>query len=141
MADCSGYGIGVKFQLCVDGPVGNGKKANLIIYIDNAGRYSFDENTPIEVSNWDGSALKLDVTALVRYGFDDANCSEMVATLSVIPDGGSDGGKLLLEFALNNCDEATNSYDPQVFENCGGPGPHLISEMSTFKLDGIACPS
>ncbi|GHA18752.1 hypothetical protein GCM10008090_30450 [Arenicella chitinivorans] len=138
MADCSGYGIGVRFFLCVDGAVGNGKKANLTISISNQGRYSYDTSSPITVPNWDGSALSVNLDNLLTYGFSNANC-DIKTTLKIKPDGGSNSGTLLLEHVLTNCGPATTSYYPQVFENCGGVGPHVISEMSTFSLEFVGC--
>lgn len=140
MADCSGYGIGTRFTLCVDGPVGNGNKANLTIYITNAGRYQFFTGSPVLVNNWDGSRLKVNLDSLVADGLDNANC-DMTTTLEVIPTGGTNGGTLVLEFLMSNCAAATSSSGPQVFENCGGAGPHVISEMSTFSLESVGCPA
>lgn len=137
MADCSGYGIGARFTLCVDGPVGNGNKANLTIYVSNAGMNQFNTGTPIVVNNWDGSRVKVNLDSLVAGGFDNANC-DMTTTLEVIPKGGTNGGTLKLEFLLTNCGPG-GSGDPQVFENCGGAGPHVISEMSTFSLEVVGC--
>ncbi len=136
MADCSGYGIGTRFTLCVDGPVGNGKRANLTILIDDAGRYQFNTDTPIVVSNWDGSALKINLDSKLSDGLNLADC-DVTANLKVTPKGGTNGGTLLLEFVMSNC---LNSGYPQIFENCGGAGPHVISEMSTFSLESAACP-
>jgi hypothetical protein len=140
MADCSGYGFGATIQLCVSGPVGNGNKANLQISFDNTGNFNFDESEVITVSNWDGKEVVADITpALVTFsaGYSSSNCT-VTAQVTVTPTK-DNMGTILVEFMFTDCGPTAQTYNAEVFENCGGVGPHTISEMSTFTLDGLAC--
>lgn len=134
MPDCSGYGFGVDISLCVNGPVGGGSNATLFITMTNTFRSNFDSSTINR--NWDGSRTKFIFSGdeLDFYGFNSVNCTTKEFALTIIPDAKANTGKLLLEFTLEGCSAA--GFDkPQVFENCGGAGPFVISEMSTYVLD------
>ena len=132
MPDCTGYGFGVDITLCVNGPVGNGNRADLTITLNNTVRDNFTE-TPVVRFNWDGR--RLEVPLSLSSGFNTADCTTREAKLTIIPDSGVNTGTLLLEFTLDDCSAAGGPSLPQVFENCGGAGPHVISEMSTYTLD------
>lgn len=140
MADCSGYGIATEILMCVNGPVGNGNRADLLITISNTSGDDFKEEL-LTVEDWDGTSVTVDISSDLNDfdGFTTANCDLQSATLSVLPDGGGNSGKLIMKFVLANCGEAAESGLPQVFENCGGAGPHVISEISTFTLDTPFC--
>ncbi|MCP3951992.1 MAG: hypothetical protein GY697_07205 [Desulfobacterales bacterium] len=138
MTDCTGYGFSSQMNLCLRGPVGKGHKANLDIKTGNASGWEFNGDT-ITVPDWDGRKVEVDLTsALTGSGLSGAIC-DVEARLTITPDSKNTySGTMLLEFIFTNCVD-DNSNDPNVYEECGGAGPHIVSEMSTFTLDGIAC--
>ena len=142
MPDCSGYGFGVDIRLCVNDAVGNGKSANLLVaFLDTTAGESPITAGGVEVLGWNGNRLELDITPHIvsHHGFAVADCNVKSAKLTVTPDGGSNTGTLLIEFTFDQCVASTEDFHPQIFENCGGAGPHVISEMGTYVLDQAAC--
>ena len=142
MPDCSGYGFGVEITLCVDGPVGDGNEANLTILFSNAAGISAPSTFDFDpiMTTWDGSVLEVDLTDKIDNGFAFANCATKLAKLTIIPDNGPTQGQLLIEITLSDCGAAPNNFSyPQVLENCGNAGPHIISAMSTYNVDQDAC--
>lgn len=135
MTDCTGYGFGNQINLCLKGAVGNGNTADLDIQIDNTGRSNFDDSQTVTVSDWDGNKVVVDLTSILGfYGFNDSLCT-VNARLTITPDT-STSGTMLLEFKLTNC---VSGGSPNAYVECGGAGPHIISEMSTFDFSGSAC--
>ena len=141
MPDCSGYGIAAQIDLCVDGPVGLGQRANLTVTIRNTTMGNFMNPAPsVMVSDWDGSEVKLDITSFLSNGLNTANCTT-TASLTITPDDGTNTGTMLLEYVFTDCmPQPGSDFEARVFENCGGAGPHVVSEMMMFTLDGMACP-
>ncbi|GHA18736.1 hypothetical protein GCM10008090_30430 [Arenicella chitinivorans] len=139
MPDCSGYGFGLEINMCVDGEVGAGNYAQVTFSINETLNTNF--HTDSITRSWDGSRTVFDVTSeMSSYGgYGSANCTTKAARITIIPDANTNTGTLLIEFELDGCGAAPSSYSPQVVENCGGIGPYIISEMTTYTLDQPAC--
>lgn len=146
MSDCTGYGVRTLIDLCVSGPVGDNNTATLQIRIsDVGGGQTFNGGAIVLVPDWDGRRRKVDVTGTLNlaedYSFPGANC-DLTAFLTIIPSGQGASGTLLLEFVFANCAPNANGVSrngPDVFNLCGGAGPHIVSEMSTFTLSEGSC--
>lgn len=141
MPDCSGYGFEMGISLCVDSAVGNGEIADLTVTFTDINFVDAPiQQGDVGVSNWDGNRLELDITDRIRefHGFGLTNCGVITASLTIIPDGGTNTGTLLIEFTFDQCAANAEDYYAQIFENCGGAGPHVISEMATYTLDQAA---
>ena len=143
MPDCTGYqgGYTESFTLCVDGPVGNGATANLSII--SAGPFGgpmipaiYPEGLLVaSVPNWDGSDVSANgdlslIAAGPRFAGSQCDVSSLVFTVS--PDPGSTSGTLSIAITIDNCVEPA-------LTSCGGPGPHVVTAMSSFSLDGPGC--
>jgi hypothetical protein len=138
MPDCSGYGFGINITVCVNGQVGDGNSATVSFVISETLNSNFSSTTINR--GWNGSRTVYDVSSeLSSQGYSAANCTTKKARITIIPDANKITGKLLIEFELDGCGPASQSYDPQVMENCGGTGPFIISEMTTYTLDQVAC--
>ena len=138
MPDCSGYGFGLDITLCVNGQVGHGQSASITFVINETSRSNFSTSSINRF--WDGSRTVYDVTSSFSlYGYSSSNCTTKKARITIIPDANKITGKLLIEFELDGCGPASQSYYPQVMENCGGSGPFIISEMATYSLDQSVC--
>ena len=143
MSDCTGYGINQQIYLSTDGGVGNGATANLTIRIENGVSPfyvdNFDTSKTVVVNNWDGSDITVDVTSLLiedgYYSFVGASC-DLEARLTIMSRGDNRYGTMLLEFIFTNCVSDFGTYGvAQVFDNCGGAGPHVVSQMQNFYLE------
>ena len=140
MPDCSGYGFGQGISLCVNGAVGNGSIADLFITFSSTTSESPIGAGELMEPNWNGKQIEIDITdnMVFHHGFAVADCTIISAKLTIIPDGGTNTGTLLIEFTFDQCVASTEDYHAQIFENCGGAGPHVISEMATYTLDQAA---
>lgn len=142
MTDCSGYGFSDAVSVCTSGPVGGGNTATLTMDINSSGSNTNFNNQQITIPAWDGSNISVDVTSLLTSdsGFSSANCTSVSANLSLLSQGDGRQGYVLIEYTLDGCSAAQQNYYPQVSENCGGTGPHVISQMQSIYFgDSVIC--
>ena len=144
MSDCSGYGIFADVAICVDGPVGKGAKADLNIELSNpTNTYAFNPSSIyLYFPDWDGSEIIIDLLErnYLSSGLNTANCTVDSATLRISPDnGGSNMGEVEIQYVLSDCAPISSNFPARVFENCGGAGPHVISETRVFTLQFTGC--
>ena len=48
-------------------------------------------------------------------------------------------GEVEIKYVLSNCAPVTTTFPARVYENCGGAGPHVISETRVFSLEVTGC--
>lgn len=159
--NCTGYNFFPSIRLCTTGPVGDGQTADL--FVDVFSDVVLASLSTETVQAWDGAEVVVDFTSAVGTSFFaafsenfDSSCEITSAQLTITPDS-TDGttGLLTLEIVINGCEDlnaTTTTSSPgttagptstpaplvTVFENCGGAGPHTITEMTAFDLSGSA---
>lgn len=155
MSNCTGYSFDVSINLCAQDPLGDGGSSDLNLNISTGFMWG---STVIPA--WDGKELVIDLIAdpnitVVDFNTDDDRCDVEGAVITLIPDDvNTNTGMALLEITVNNCDgppmttspilgaststTTTPAPDQYVDENCGGSGPHVLSEMIPITLDTSA---
>ena len=155
MSNCTGYQFQTTLNLCGQGPFGNGNSSDLLVILRG-----FTLNGSTTIVGWDGTELVIDLLTDFTNGqlqtfSPNETCDITAATLTLIPDGDdSNTGVAMFEVTIANCDGGTTTSPvvdgtsttgttpaPVLYinDNCGSPGPHIITEMIPFTLADGGC--
>jgi hypothetical protein len=126
--DVCGYdGFGLGIEICVDGPVGNGKKARLEVWTNSSELAS--QQMIGAVNNWDGSAVNFPNWA--EYGT-AASCEIVSSNLRVRQSNKNDNEVTVT--VMVELDDCNYNGSDSPYARCGGEGPHILETTTTVTM-------
>lgn len=123
------YGRTIPVEVCTDGPVGGGDSSDMSVKLTDGGLVSGGMKI-LTKTNWNGSS-----TSFNNWVDFFPDCAVNGSSMTVTLGPGTDEVTISISVTVSSCNTFGTTYS-----NCGGPGPHTLTDTKTVPLNvGGAC--